>query len=522
MKKNQEPELNALGQTFGEALESQFENEKSVSIIEKLNANNLPELIGWKEKQETLLKENPYVEITDPKTYDLACKSRTNLLKGRTELEKQDKAIASKVAAFRKEVAGKTQELIEITLTAEQTQQTEVKRWEGIKEAERAERERLENERIDAIKNRASEMESSALSVIQKMNYDGIISDSAKVSEIMETNFDFEEFDILYTNAFSRVQSALEEKVKDLTQRETERLETIRLQEENAEAKRKSDLQASRLQEILPYVAFGSPIDLTKLSEMDNDEYQGNLSSKKGLFEANKEMEELKSKRAEKLISSGFSFDGNNYFVGDFKRLDIGTILRLSDSDFDSIVKAGITELNRLKEIEESTKKAQEEKAKQEKDATFEIRKNRLSELGIEIDTNGENFVVVKYPNLNVAVSEVYNYDFFEFEEHIKGAKSSIEFAIEKEKEIADQKEADEKASKADAAKLKAENKARIKRLASDKGLLIKSFSILKGAFVSEIITLKFENTESQELANEMIKSFDSIFDDYMSKIENL
>ena len=57
--------------------------------LSDLKVNNLPELQGWKEKQEKLVSENPFVEITDNKTYEVACKRRTALLKGRTELEKQ-------------------------------------------------------------------------------------------------------------------------------------------------------------------------------------------------------------------------------------------------------------------------------------------------------------------------------------------------------------------------------------------------------------------------------------------------
>lgn len=450
-------------------MEKSPETSTEVSIIEKLNANNLPELIGWKEKQETLLKENPYVEITDSKTYDLACKSRTNLLKGRTELEKQDKAIASKVAAFRKEVGGKTQELIEITLSAEQTQQNEVKRWEGIKEAEKAEKERLENERIDAIKNKAVELESLALEVIQKMTYSSIISDSDKVAKSMETDFDFQEYYILFTNANSRVLSALEEKVKDLTQRENDRIAKEKAESEAENERFKNNLQSSRLTAIQKYISFGSEIDITILWTYTDEEFETILKAKKDLFDANQQAE------------------------------------------------------NERKEKEEADKKVQEEKAKKEKDAIFEIRKNRLVEIGFVFNEDHQKFYY-NDPNITVAwlKSNIYDSDTIDFENTLSDSKKSIADAKLKAEEIAAQKEADEKASKADAAKLKAENKAMIKRLASDKGLLIKSFSILKEAFVSEIVTLKFENTESQELANEMIKSFDSVFDDFMSKIENL
>ena len=113
-------------------MEKQVE-EKGLQLSD-LKVSNLPELQGWKEKQEVLVKDNPYVEITDNKTYEVACKSRTALLKGRTELEKQDKLVASKLSTFRKDVKTETDNLIAITLPFEEKQQIEVKRYEEIKE----------------------------------------------------------------------------------------------------------------------------------------------------------------------------------------------------------------------------------------------------------------------------------------------------------------------------------------------------------------------------------------------------
>lgn len=39
--------------------------------LEDLKVSNLPELQGWREKQEKLVAENPYVEIIDNKTYEI-------------------------------------------------------------------------------------------------------------------------------------------------------------------------------------------------------------------------------------------------------------------------------------------------------------------------------------------------------------------------------------------------------------------------------------------------------------------
>jgi len=114
--------------------------EKQTVTLEKIEPRQLSELNGWREKQETLLKANPFIKIQDNKSYELAKKSRTALLRGRTEIEKQDKLIASRLQIFRKKVIEVKNELIAITLLSEQKQQDEVKRYEKIKEDERLER----------------------------------------------------------------------------------------------------------------------------------------------------------------------------------------------------------------------------------------------------------------------------------------------------------------------------------------------------------------------------------------------
>ena len=52
--------------------------------LDDLKATNLPELQGFKETQEALVKQYPFIEITDNASYETAKKHRTTLLKGRT------------------------------------------------------------------------------------------------------------------------------------------------------------------------------------------------------------------------------------------------------------------------------------------------------------------------------------------------------------------------------------------------------------------------------------------------------
>lgn len=450
-------------------MEKSPETSTELSILDKLdqNKNELILVDEWKQKLELLVSENPFVEIVDSKSYELAKQRKAVFRNARLELRNtgktpsQESVLIGKINSIKDFVKKTIDDLVVIPSTPEEKQSDEVSRWEGIKEAEKAEKERLENERIDAIKNKAVELESSAFEVIQKMTYSSIISDSDKVAKVMETEFDFEEYDILFTNAHSRVLTALEEKVKDLTERENQRIA--------------------------------------------------------------KEKAEVELKRSQKLISSGFSFDGNNYFVSDFKRLDMGTILMLSEHEFESVISAGVVELNRLKEIEESKQKAQAEKAKKEKDAIFEIRKKRLLEVGLIY--NGGAYFYFKFEDnktntsdYSLSVELVEDADVIDFENLLSENKEKIELLKSEKIKAEEQKEADEKASIADAEKLKAENKARVKKFAKDKKTLTSLIATVD--YPDSVFVL--ENEESKEALNSFIVALADFKKEWIGKIEKI
>ena len=267
--------------------------KKDALQLEDLKVSNLPELQGWKEKQQKLVEENPYVEIVDNKSYEVACKSRTALLKGRTELEKQDKLIASKLTSFRKEVKQETDNLIAITLPYEEKQQSEIKRYEEIKASEKAEKERLEQERVDCIKNRIDNCESECYRIIQDTTIDNVELHKTMIDVFVNANFDYEEFDILFEQSRARIQTSWDLKCADIQEKESQRVENERLQKEAEQARIVSELQASRLNELTPYIAYGEPIDLTNLHSIDESVWIEVIASKKALFEAEqKKLEE--------------------------------------------------------------------------------------------------------------------------------------------------------------------------------------------------------------------------------------
>ncbi|WP_185145391.1 hypothetical protein [Apibacter muscae] len=120
--------------------------ETSIITTQEINSS-VNKLEGYREKQLKVLEQNPFIEITDNKTYEEAKKARTNLVSARTEIEKVDKGIASILNNFRKGISDIKTNLISITKPAEDLQQEEVKRWEEIKEQEKLKKARIEEER---------------------------------------------------------------------------------------------------------------------------------------------------------------------------------------------------------------------------------------------------------------------------------------------------------------------------------------------------------------------------------------
>ena len=205
--------------------------EQTVNL-ETINVESLPELIGWKEKQEELVKENPFIEIVDNTTFNEAKKRRTALVKGRTAIQAQDKLIASKLKDFRQKVADVSQSLIEITLEHEEKQQAEVKRYEEVKEQARLEKERIEKERVEKIKVQIEVVFEEWKTKISNFTFDEIneINIVEKLSDI-DTS-DFEDF-VDDFNSKTRILANLFNERKDfLKLKEDQRIENERLAEE--------------------------------------------------------------------------------------------------------------------------------------------------------------------------------------------------------------------------------------------------------------------------------------------------
>lgn len=551
--------------------------------LEDLKVSNLPELKGWKEKQEQLVKDNPYVEIVDNKTYTAACQNRTALLKGRTELEKQDKLIASKVASFRKEVKTETDILIAITLPSEEKQQAEVKRYETIKAEAKAEEERIEAERIEKIKTKIDDFETKSYALIATITFLNVEKVGNQINLIANEDFDYEEYDILFENAKARIQIQYDAKFLDVKEKEEQRLENERLEKENAEAKRLSDLQASRLNEILPYVAFGEEeVDLTKLSVLEESDYTIILSNKIKLFQADlkeklyaeeqakikleEEKEAIYIIRKKMLMEFGMNYSTEH---DTFWLDENADYILLKDDIFDYTALEFEETFAEVKSIIESAKE------KVEKEKVFEIRKNRLAEIGF---TEGDDVFNSEFENIKIIKVYVLDFDTIDFERIFTNAKEAIEkakveakkkvfenrkqtllnlgFSYEENREYnfslegiwscfheqidnctdewfeeylldiknainekqVEQKAIDDKLAKEDAERLKKENKARIKTFAADKKLLIELVESLD--FHNALPEM--QNDLSEEMLNKLIIDLDELKKGWLNNVNNL
>ncbi len=213
--------------------------------IKEVQTSDLININEWKAKQQKVVEENPFIEITDNASFAEAKKARTNLVSARTEIEKQDKVIASKLKELRSKTQEITTELVSITKPFEEKQQEEVKRFEAIKETEKLEKARIEQERIDSIKTEIYQTISSFKESIKELKFENI--------EVFEKGFKsnleifnkskFQEFVSDYEVQEIEVLEFLQEKITQLREDEVRRIEReeIKAEKERLEKQRKID-----------------------------------------------------------------------------------------------------------------------------------------------------------------------------------------------------------------------------------------------------------------------------------------
>lgn len=197
--------------------------------LSSIKANNLAEISGFEESQKQLVESNPFVEITDKATYELAKKSRTNLKKGRTTIENQDKSIGTFVSNFRKKVIEISKKLVEITKPHEEKQQAEIDRYEAILEVKKAEEQKAEETRVETIKSKIESTKEELSAIIEKTNFIELEQSISYFQSKVESakSFDFEEFEFLFNEMIQEKDKEFEQKVASVKREEEARLKKI-------------------------------------------------------------------------------------------------------------------------------------------------------------------------------------------------------------------------------------------------------------------------------------------------------
>lgn len=452
-----------------EVIVSQFsETTKGLTCLSNYDLAKL-NLEALKAKHEARATELCLINKLSPIESKEIISIRAELRTPRYLLQKIIKDNKSAFESYKKAYTIKLEELIEVNESLEDQVNTKIKQQEQFVKEEKEEAQRMEVLRVQTIKDKIDEIEKSCYDIINQTSFDEVEFSKTKLIAFSEIDFDFEEYDILFEGIKSRVESAFESKISSLTTLENQRLDNIRLEEENKEAKRISDLQASRLTEIMPYVAFGEPIDLARLYELEEDVFDGLLHTKESLFN-------LEVKRKEK-----------------------------------------------EKELLDAENLAKETKARQEKDQIFEIRKKRLAEIGINLidgwfkDGLGEIL-------LNQDV--IYSKDSLAFEKYLEIAKEyvagqkALETPFEEEQEEIDLELSKGKNQTGwnfvNLEQLKQANKERVRRLSKDK--LYFSTKINKIPLLSK----EFSNEESLLFVTKANERIQSLKNELLTELENL
>lgn len=197
--------------------------------LESLKVNNIKELDGWVEQQKALVTENPFIEITDNKTYTEAKKRRTAYVKGRRSVEKQDSLLATVLKNFRNQLGTKKVELVGITKPHEEKQQTEVERWESKLKEESEKKANKEKERIRLIESKIEEFKANSTAIIVGISFENIENSKTEFKKLIENQegFDFQEYKYTYDQLINEVNLQFDQSVSNEQEKEKTRLDQL-------------------------------------------------------------------------------------------------------------------------------------------------------------------------------------------------------------------------------------------------------------------------------------------------------
>lgn len=189
-------------------------------------------LLDLKAKYEARVSELVKVEILSTAQMDELTQIRRELREPRYLLQNIQKNNISVFEGYKKNDKAKLNDLIALNESLESLADEKIKAEETRKKEAKEAEQRKEQERIDGIKSKINQIETDAFGLIQSMSFEKIKEVTESVETLINPDFDFEEYDILFEQAKSRIVQALLDKTNDIKDREAQRLENILLKEE--------------------------------------------------------------------------------------------------------------------------------------------------------------------------------------------------------------------------------------------------------------------------------------------------
>jgi hypothetical protein len=216
-------------------------NKKKIIKLDEFNVNAIAEIQGKRELLENIVKENPFVEVIDNTTYEVGKKSRTALRTARTSTRAEEKVL---VDAIKKNITDKIKviyaEFVDITGPAEDLQQETITSYENTKALEKAERDRIEEERkqkhITAIDFYFNQITSFILLLDYESSKSYEINPMYGGKPVAENQF--EEFQDMFCSKIEILKMQLSDKKKILTEKEEIRIALQIIEDAKLEAVR--------------------------------------------------------------------------------------------------------------------------------------------------------------------------------------------------------------------------------------------------------------------------------------------
>lgn len=431
-------------------------SDKSLVLLSdyELAKKNLLEL---KEKHENRVSELVLLEQLDVSELKELNSIRAELREPRYLVQNIEKNNISVFESYKKTDKANLKELIDINRELEDKASEKIKSEDLRKQQEKDSEAKAEENRIAKIKSDIENIEIYCLEVVQKMTFENMKTSCESIEQSLNSENDFEEYYLLFDQVKDRIAKLVLEKTNDITSRENQRLENEQMKKEIFEVR------------------------VNRLKEAGLSIYDDCLKDEKETKEVILSIENI--------------------------------VLNASASEFETM----LSDIKLEKEKDEQSKLDSE--IKKQKEEQFEVRKNRLFEIGFLFNESHEKFY---YNDDSLSIgklkSTVYDASITEFEEILSTAKQSI-IDAEKQKEANELAEQEKRKQEAIAKKkAETENKARVKRLVSDKEMISNCIALIGFSIPLHVI----ENQETIDFIKVVESKINELKADLLTQLKEL